>query len=80
MWHYTEGLRNWSPVWPGHGIRVLPGPSSMWFDATGKRFRAPDWPGYDTLHTLGSITASGYDYVTAKAKITVDPLKPVFSR
>jgi predicted oxidoreductase len=62
MWHYTEGLRNWDPIWPGHGIRILPGPSSMWFDATGKRFRAPDWPGYDTLHTLGSITASGHDY------------------
>ncbi|GID54246.1 FAD-binding dehydrogenase [Actinoplanes couchii] len=62
MWHYTEGLRNWDPIWPGHGIRILPGPSSMWFDATGRRFSAPDWPGYDTLHTLGSITASGYDY------------------
>ncbi|WP_433385294.1 FAD-binding dehydrogenase [Actinoplanes sp. CA-142083] len=62
MWHYTEGLRNYAPIWPGHGIRILPGPSSMWFDATGKRFTAPDWPGYDTLHTLGSITASGYDY------------------
>ena len=62
MWHYTEGLRNYAPIWPNHGIRILPGPSSMWFDATGKRFKAPDWPGYDTLHTLGSITASGYDY------------------
>jgi predicted oxidoreductase len=62
MWHYTEGLRNYAPIWPNHGIRILPGPSSMWFDATGKRFTAPDWPGYDTLHTLGSITASGYDY------------------
>ncbi|GAA4672891.1 FAD-binding dehydrogenase [Phytohabitans rumicis] len=62
MWHYTEGLRNYDPIWPGHGIRILPGPSSMWFDATGKRFGAPDFPGYDTLHTLKSITASGYDY------------------
>ena len=62
MWHYTEGLRNYAPIWPNHGIRILPGPSSMWFDATGKRFRAPDMPGYDTLHTLGSIGASGYDY------------------
>jgi uncharacterized protein len=62
MWHYTEGLRNFDPIWPGHGIRILPGPSSMWFDATGKRFGAPDLPGYDTLHTLKSITASGYDY------------------
>ncbi|WP_261994107.1 FAD-binding dehydrogenase, partial [Streptomyces sp. t39] len=62
MWHYTEGLRNYDPIWPGHGIRILPGPSSMWFDATGKRFGAPDLPGYDTLHTLKSITAGGHDY------------------
>ncbi|MGW0585807.1 FAD-binding dehydrogenase, partial [Streptomyces sp. NPDC002920] len=62
MWHYTEGLRNYDPIWPGHGIRILPGPSSMWFDATGKRFDTPDIPGYDTLHTLRTITASGYDY------------------
>ncbi|MFJ2235182.1 FAD-binding dehydrogenase [Streptomyces sp. NPDC087859] len=62
MWHYTEGLRNYDPIWPGHGIRILPGPSSMWFDATGKRFNSPDIPGYDTLHTLKSITDTGYDY------------------
>ncbi|GGX84983.1 FAD-binding dehydrogenase [Streptomyces minutiscleroticus] len=62
MWHYTEGLRNYDPIWPGHGIRILPGPSSMWFDATGRRFGTPDIPGYDTLHTLRSITDSGYDY------------------
>ncbi|MEU1511739.1 FAD-binding dehydrogenase [Streptomyces sp. NPDC005811] len=62
MWHYTEGLRNYEPIWPGHGIRILPGPSSMWFDATGKRFNTPDIPGYDTLHTLKTITDSGYDY------------------
>ncbi|MGN6742187.1 MAG: FAD-binding dehydrogenase, partial [Amnibacterium sp.] len=30
MWHYTEGVQNWEPIWPGHGIRILPGPSSMW--------------------------------------------------
>ncbi|MET8747308.1 FAD-binding dehydrogenase [Streptomyces sp. NPDC004728] len=52
MWHYTEGLRNWDPIWPGHGIRVLPGPSPMWFDATGRRLPAPCLPGYDTLGTL----------------------------
>ncbi|MGW2050554.1 FAD-binding dehydrogenase [Streptomyces sp. NPDC001858] len=62
MWHYTEGLRNYDPIWPGHGIRILPGPSSMWFDAKGKRFETPDIPGYDTLHTLKTITDSGYDY------------------
>ncbi|MBZ3904347.1 FAD-binding dehydrogenase [Streptomyces griseiscabiei] len=62
MWHYTEGLRNYDPIWPGHGIRILPGPSSMWFSATGKRFNTPDIPGYDTLHTLKTITDTGYDY------------------
>ncbi|MEV7886625.1 FAD-binding dehydrogenase [Streptomyces sp. NPDC002817] len=62
MWHYTEGLQNYDPIWPKHGIRILPGPSSMWFDATGKRFSSPDIPGYDTLHTLKSITDTGYDY------------------
>ncbi|ANB04433.1 FAD-binding dehydrogenase [Streptomyces ambofaciens] len=62
MWHYTEGLRNYDPIWPGHGIRILPGPSSLWFDATGRRFGTPDIPGYDTLHTLKSIMDTGYDY------------------
>ncbi|WCE00569.1 FAD-binding dehydrogenase [Streptomyces sp. HUAS 31] len=62
MWHYTEGLKNYDPIWPGHGIRILPGPSSMWFDATGKRFSSPDIPGYDTLHTLKSISDSGHEY------------------
>ncbi|MFJ4158430.1 FAD-binding dehydrogenase [Microbacterium testaceum] len=52
MWHYTEGLQNWDPVWPGHGIRILPGPSSMWLDARGRRLPAPGLPGYDTLGTL----------------------------
>ncbi|MFE3905495.1 FAD-binding dehydrogenase [Streptomyces sp. NPDC059153] len=52
MWHYTEGLRNWDPIWSGHGIRVLPGPSPMWFDALGRRLPDPCLPGYDTLGTL----------------------------
>ncbi|MBL1108907.1 FAD-binding dehydrogenase [Streptomyces sp. 5-8] len=52
MWHYTEGLENWDPVWPGHGIRILPGPSSVWLDALGRRLPDPCLPGYDTLSTL----------------------------
>jgi uncharacterized protein len=52
MWHYTEGLHNWDPVWPGHAIRILPGPSSMWFDALGRRLPDPCLPGYDTISTL----------------------------
>ncbi len=62
MWHYTEGLRNWNPIWPNHGIRILPGPSSMWFDARGNRLPAPCLPGFDTLGTLKHILATGYDY------------------
>lgn len=62
MWHYTEGVRNWDPIWPNHGIRILPGPSSLWFDADGNRFAAPAMPGFDTLGTLSAIRAAGHDY------------------
>jgi predicted oxidoreductase len=62
MWHYVEGIQNWSPIWPKHGIRILPGPSSMWFDATGTRLPAPLFPGSDTLGQLQYIMSTGYDY------------------
>jgi predicted oxidoreductase len=58
MWHYTEGLVNWDPIWPGHGIRILPGPSSVWLDALGRRLPAPGYPGYDTLGTLRLLRAT----------------------
>ena len=44
MWHYTEGIHNWDPIWPDHAIRIIPGPSSMWFDATGQRLRGAELP------------------------------------
>lgn len=62
MWHYTEGIKNWDPIWPAHGIRILPGPSSIWLDAKGNRFPAPYFPGFDTLGTLEAIQKTGYDY------------------
>ena len=62
MWHYTEGVRNWDPIWPAHGIRILPGPSSMWFDAEGNRLAPPCLPGFDTLGTLKEILKTGYEY------------------
>ncbi|GIH22753.1 FAD-binding dehydrogenase [Acrocarpospora phusangensis] len=66
MWHYTEGVRNWDPVWPGHAIRILPGPSSMWFDALGRRLPDACLPGYDTLGTLKYLRTTpdiaGYDH------------------
>ena len=62
MWHYVEGIENWDPVWPGHAIRILGGPSSLWFDAVGNRLPAPLWLGYDTLATLTHLRHTGYDY------------------
>ena len=62
MWHYVEGVHNWNPIWPMHGIRVLPGPSSLWVDATGKRLPPPLFPGFDTLGTLAHIMQSGYEH------------------
>lgn len=62
MWHYTEGIKNWNSIWEKHGIRILPGPSSMWLDAEGNRFPVPNLPGFDTLGTLETIMKTGYDY------------------
>lgn len=62
MWHYTEGLRNWNSIWPKHGIRVLPAPSSLWLDANGHRLPPYLYPGSDTLATLKHICSTGYPY------------------
>jgi predicted oxidoreductase len=62
MWHYTEGVVNWDPIWPTHGIRILPGPSSLWLDATGHRLPVPLYPGFDTLGTLAHLRRTGHDH------------------
>uniref|UniRef100_A0AAU2VD00 FAD-binding dehydrogenase n=1 Tax=Streptomyces sp. NBC_00003 TaxID=2903608 RepID=A0AAU2VD00_9ACTN len=62
MWHYTEGIQNWNPIWARHGIRILPGPSSLWLDARGNRLPVPLFPGFDTLGTLDHIMKTGHDY------------------
>jgi predicted oxidoreductase len=62
MWHYTEGLRNWNPIWSNHGIRILPGPTSLWLDATGRRLPPPLYPGFDTLGALEHIANSGHEH------------------
>ena len=62
MWHYPEGILNHSPLWTHHGIRILPGPSSLWLDAQGRRLPAPLFPGFDALGALRHITASGHDH------------------
>src|SRR4051794_11861250 len=62
MWHYPEGIVNWDPIWPDHAIRIIPGPSSLWLDATGRRLPAPNFPGFDTNATMKEILATGQDY------------------
>jgi predicted oxidoreductase len=62
MWHYVEGIKNWAPIWPNHAIRILPGPSSLWLDARGRRLPVPFYPGFDTLGTLQYIRSTGYDH------------------
>ncbi len=62
MWHYPEGVRNWAPIWPGHGVRILPGPSAVWLDATGARLPAPLFPGFDTLGTVAYLRGTGHDH------------------
>jgi len=62
MWHYVEGITNFDPVWASHGIRILPGPSSLWLDATGKRLPVPLFPGFDTLGTLEYLQTTGHDH------------------
>ncbi len=62
MWHYVEGIQNWNPVWARHGIRILPGPSSLWLDAEGNRLPVPLFPGFDTLGTLEHLRSTGHDY------------------
>jgi predicted oxidoreductase len=62
MWHYVEGITNYDQVWARHGIRILPGPSSLWLDATGKRLPVPLFPGFDSLGTLRHLRTTGYDH------------------
>lgn len=62
MWHYPEGLDNYAPIWPRHGIRILSGPSPLWLDAHGRRLPVPLYPGFDSLGALQHICATGYEH------------------
>jgi hypothetical protein len=62
MWHYVEGIANHAPVWAAHGVRILPGPSSLWLDARGNRLPVPLFPGFDTLGTVEHLRRTGFDH------------------
>ncbi|MFD7656120.1 FAD-binding dehydrogenase [Actinosynnema sp. NPDC059797] len=62
MWHYPEGIANYAPVWSHHGIRILPGPSPLWLDATGQRLPVPLFPGFDALGALEHIVKTGHGH------------------
>jgi hypothetical protein len=62
MWHYPEGIQNYAPIWPRHGIRILSGPSPLWLDARGRRLPAPLFPGFDSLGALEQIMREGHDH------------------
>ena len=62
MWNYPEGVANHSPVWSRHGIRILPGPSSLWLDAAGEPLPFPLIPGADALGALEHIARSGHGH------------------
>jgi predicted oxidoreductase len=62
MWHYPEGIANFAPIWSRHGIRILPGPSSLWLDANGKRLPIPLFPGFDALGALEHIVKAGHQH------------------
>lgn len=79
MWHYTEGMFNWDPVWPNHGIRIIPGPSSMWFDATGDRLPTNLFPGADNLGSLSHIGRTGHGYSWFVLDQTIADKEYIFS-
>jgi predicted oxidoreductase len=62
MWHYPEGIQNYAPIWPRHGIRILSGPSPLWLDARGRRLPVPLFPGFDSLGALEEITREGHGH------------------
>lgn len=62
MWHYVEGITNYAPVWSRHGIRILPGPSSLWFDAVGRRLPVPLFPA--SIHWGLSRICAARDTIT----------------
>ncbi|QCB29451.1 FAD-binding dehydrogenase [Corynebacterium endometrii] len=79
MWHYPEGMTNWDPIWPGHGIRIIPGPSSIWLDAEGNRLPTNLFPGSDNLAALSHIGRTGHGYSWFLLNQTIADKEFIFS-
>jgi predicted oxidoreductase len=74
MWNYPEGVPHHTPRWHAHAARLICGPSSVWTDATGRRFPPPNFPLHDTLATFEEVARSGHDHswFVANRKIVSD--------
>jgi predicted oxidoreductase len=50
MWNYAAGVRHWEPLFPNHGLSLVPAKSPLWVNYQGRRFVDPPLVGaYDTL-------------------------------
>jgi len=56
MWNYAAGVRHWAPLFPNHGLSLVPAKSPLWVNYQGKRFVDPPLVGsYDTLLLIDRI-------------------------
>jgi predicted oxidoreductase len=56
MWNYAAGVRHWNPIFPNHGLSLVPAKSPLWVNYEGRRFVDPPLVGsYDTLLLVDRI-------------------------
>lgn len=74
MWNYPEGIPHHTPVWSKHAVRIINGPSTLWFDARGRRLPPPLFPGFDTLRAFEHVVRTGFDHswYVANQRIVTD--------
>jgi hypothetical protein len=56
MWNDAAGVRHWAPLFPNHGLRLVPAKSPLWVNFQGRRFVDPPLVGsYDSLLLVDRI-------------------------
>jgi hypothetical protein len=56
MWNYAAGVRHWEPMFPNHGLSLVPAKSPLWVNYQGRRFVDPPLVGaFDTLLLVDRI-------------------------